>query len=207
MPSGRSSHLGDAHPWRPLKQPVLRFSVRPVAFRDVTQKPASTLSENRGNRGNGDTGEAGKGEEESEKRGSEGEENGETGHVTAGSDEETRDEVAAALIQQLGLADPRDEGDPRGSNGSNGSSDSVETRSGKKGRNSGKSGRGKERKKKGKPSKPRGRPSKRGVRVAKSDEDSEEWGKPWKQRRVGGSARSRRMVSNNQTGQSAYMCL
>ena len=46
-----------------------------------------------------------------------------------------------------------------------------------------------------------------GRRIHNSDEESEEWKDPSKRRRLGGSVRNRRMVTNNQTVQSAYMCL
>ena len=182
-----------------MKQPILRFSVKPVAFHDVT-KPAGIHPPQR--QGNGEE-ESGNGEEERGNGGNEGEENrgnGETGvetkHVTETKDDWMHDEDVNALIRQLGMADPRDSSDP---------SDSLDAKSSKKAPNSGKQSKPKD-KKKGKPSKP-SKPSKRGARSSKSEDDSEEWGKPWKRKRVGGSARSRRMVSNNQTGQSAYMCL
>ena len=41
----RAVIVGDVHPWRPMKQPILRFSVKPVAFRDVTQRPAGQSEE------------------------------------------------------------------------------------------------------------------------------------------------------------------
>ena len=51
------------------------------------------------------------------------------------------------------------------------------------------------------------KPEKKEKRVHDSDDESEEWKDPSKRRRLGGSVRSRRMVTNNQTVQSAYMCL
>ena len=187
-----------------MKQPILRFSVKPVAFHDVTKPAGIHEPEQQGNReekeqGNGDM-ESGNGEEQEkgrnereEKSGNEGEAKVETEHVTETKIDWTHDEDANTLIKQLGMTDPRDSGKP---------SDDLDAKPSKKAPNSGKSPKPKD-KKKGKPSKP----SKRGTRSSKSDDDSEEWGKPWKRKRVGGSARSRRMVSNNQTGQSAYMCL
>ena len=184
-----------------MKQPILRFSVKPVAFHDVT-KPAGIHPPQR--QGNGEM-ESGNGEEMGnggkENRGN-GETEVETKHLTETKDDWTHDEDVNALIRQLGMADPRDFSDPRDSSDP---SDSLDAKSSKKAPNSGKQSKPKD-KKKGKPSKP-SKPSKRGARSSKSEDDSEEWGKPWKRKRVGGSARSRRMVSNNQTGQSAYMCL
>ena len=174
-----------------MKQPILRFSVKPVAFHDVT-KPAGIHPPQR--QGNGE--EMGNGGNEGEENRGNGEIEVETKHVTETKDDWTHDEDVNALIRQLGMADPRDSSDP---------SDSLDAKSSKKAPNSGKQSKPKD-KKKGKPSKP-SKPSKRGARSSKSEDDSEEWGKPWKRKRVGGSARSRRMVSNNQTGQSAYMCL
>lgn len=175
-----------------MKQPILRFSVKPVAFHDVT-KPAGIHPPQR--QGNGEE-ERGNGGNEGEENRGNGETEVETKHVTETKDDWMHDEDVNALIRQLGMADPRDSSDP---------SDSLDAKSSKKAPNSGKQSTPKD-KKKGKPSKP-SKPSKRGARSSKSDDDSEEWGKPWKRKRVGGSARSRRMVSNNQTGQSAYMCL
>lgn len=175
-----------------MKQPILRFSVKPVAFHDVT-KPAGMHPPQR--QGNGEEERGNGGNEGEEKRGN-GETEVETKHVTETKDDWMHDEDVNALIRQLGMADPRDSSDP---------SDSLDAKSSKKAPNSGKQSKPKD-KKKGKPSKP-SKPSKRGARSSKSEDDSEEWGKPWKRKRVGGSARSRRMVSNNQTGQSAYMCL
>ena len=178
-----------------MKQPILRFSVKPVAFHDVTKPAGIHPPQQQGNgeeeRGNGE--EMGNGGNEGEENRGNGETEVETKHVTETKDDWTHDEDVNALIRQLGMADPRDSSDP---------SDSLDAKSSKKAPNSGKQSKPKD-KKKGKPSKP----SKRGARSSKSEDDSEEWGKPWKRKRVGGSARSRRMVSNNQTGQSAYMCL
>ena len=119
-----------------MKQPILRFSVKPVAFHDVT-KPAGIHPPQR--QGNGEE-ESGNGEVESgngEEMGNGGEENRgngetevETKHVTETKIDWTHDEDANTLIKQLGMTDSRDSGKHR---------DDLDAKPSKKDPNSGKS--------------------------------------------------------------------
>ena len=206
----RAVIVGDAHPWRPMKQPILRFSVKPVAFRDVTQRPAGQSEET----GKGAERQCGTKEEKENLRngnvetevesGMEGTRELKRSEENAISREWTRDEDKKILIKQLGMAASSDPSEPSDLSDL---SDFFGVKSSKKEGNSGKQNKAKDKKKKAKPAKP-AKPAKRVARShASDDDDSEEWGNPSKRKRLGGSARSRRMVSNNQTGQSAYMCL